>query len=174
MLIERDEWIKRQDKIESYRNQKQGIIDDLRVCISYTPNRDNDLLCFMEQYLKADPKNRPRLLEQIKVCINGKEYENPFLAYNYYDDKDIKELDNILDEFIDKLKILSRISNGSDKEIEKIIADTIFKINVLHDKCFGELIDSWRNERLVEFIVTTSKYVGYQNAIDIIKVKKLW
>lgn len=49
------------DKIESFRNQKQGIIDDLIVCISYTPNRDNDLLCFMEQYLKADPKNRPRL-----------------------------------------------------------------------------------------------------------------
>lgn len=162
------------EKIESFRNQKQGIIDDLRVCISYTPNRDNDLLSFMEQYLKAEPKNRPRLLRQIKACINGKEYENPFLAYNYYNEKDIKELDSILDEFIDKLKIFSKIPNKSVKDMDKIILDTIFKINELHDKCFGELIDSWRNERLVEFIVTSAKYAGYQNAIDIIKAKKLW
>lgn len=162
------------NKIESFRNQKQGIIDDLRVCISYTPNRDNDLLCFMEQYLKADPKIRPRLLEEIKHCINGEEYENPFLAYNYYNEKDIKELDNVLDEFIDKLKNSRKASNGSDKEIENVIADTIFKINELHDKCYGELIDSWRNKRFIEFIVTSAKYAGYENAMDIINEKKLW
>ena len=162
------------DKIESYRNQKQGIIDDLSVCISYTPNQDNDLFCFMEQYLKVEPKSRPRLLEQIKACINGKEYDNPFLAYNYYDEKDIKKLDNILDEFIDKLKIISKRSDGLYKETESVIEDTIFKTNELHDKCSGELIDAWRNERLIEFIVTSAKYAGYQDAIDIIKTKKLW
>ncbi len=69
--MDKDQWFKRQEKIESYRKEKQGIIEDLRVCISYTPDRDNDLLCFMEQYLKAEKKNRPRLLEQIKCCING-------------------------------------------------------------------------------------------------------
>ena len=144
-------------KIESYRDQKQGIIDDLRACISYTPNKDNDLLCFMEQYLKAEIRSRPRLLEQIIACIHGNEYENPFLAYNYYGEKDIKELDSILDEFIDKLKSFSKISNGSDKVVEKVISDIIFKINELHDKCYGQLIDTWRNERLVEFIVTSAK-----------------
>ncbi|WP_072977218.1 hypothetical protein [Tissierella praeacuta] len=61
-----------------------------------------------------------------------------------------------------------------DKEIEKIIADTIFKINELHDKCLGELIDSWRDEKLADLIVLASKYRGYENAIDIIKRKKLW
>ena len=79
MIIEKDKWLKRQEKIESYRKGKQGIMDDLRVCISYTPDRDNDLLCFMEQYLKAEKKNRPRLLDQIKYCINGEEYKIHFL-----------------------------------------------------------------------------------------------
>ncbi len=74
MIIEKEQWFKRKEKIESYRKEKQGIMDDLRVCISYTPDRDNDLLCFMEQYLKAEKQNRPRLLEQIKYCINGEEY----------------------------------------------------------------------------------------------------
>jgi hypothetical protein len=41
------------NKIEAYREQRQIIIDDLRVCIGYTPDRDNGLLSFMEQYLKA-------------------------------------------------------------------------------------------------------------------------
>lgn len=162
------------DKIESLRNQKQSIIDDLRVCISYTPNRDNDLLCFMEQYLKSDAKNRPRLLKQIKACINGKEYENPFSAYNHYDEKDIRKLDNILDEFIDKVRVISKISNDLDWEVEEILVDIIFKINELHDKCYGELVDSWRSIRLIELIASSAKGVGYENAIDIINKKRLW
>ena len=53
-------------KLEFLRIQKEEIIDDLKVCISYTPNRDNDLLCFMEQYLKADTEKRTNLLKEIK------------------------------------------------------------------------------------------------------------
>lgn len=161
-------------KLEFLRIQKEEIIDDLKVCISYTPNRDNDLLCFMEQYLKADTEKRTNLLKEIKKCINGEEYENPFLNYYYYNEKDIGELDFILENFIDNISNLNNINNYLDKEIEKIIADTIFKINELHDKCLGELIDSWRDEKLADLIVLASKYRGYENAIDIIKRKKLW
>lgn len=169
-MIEKVDWIKVQNKIESYRNQKQGIIDDLRVCISYTPNRDNDLLCFMEQYLKAEIKNRPRLLEQIKSCINGEEYENPFLEYNRYNEKHIKELDHILDDYIEELKNSNRVF----EVIESIVSNTIFKINELHDRCYGQLIDSWRGKRVIEYIVISTKYTGYQDAEDIIEEKKLW
>ncbi|WIV13587.1 hypothetical protein [Proteiniborus sp. MB09-C3] len=170
MAIESAEWVKKQEKIESYRDQKQGIIDDLRVCISYTPNRDNDLLCFMEQYLKAEIKNRPRLLEQIKYCINGEQYENPFLAYNHYDERHIEEFDHIFNEYIDRLKL----SGGESTQVSRVIESTILKINELHDICRGQLIDSWRNERLTEYIVTVSQYAGLQNAKDIIEAKKLW
>jgi len=170
VIIDKDQWLKRQDKIESYREQKQGIVDDLRVCISYTPNRDNDLLCFMEQYLKAETKNRPRLLEQIKHCINGEQYENPFLAYNHYDEGHIEEFDHILNEYINKLKL----SGGESTQASRIIESTILKINELHDICRGQLIDSWRNERLTEYIVTASRYAGFQNAEDIIEAKKQW
>jgi len=170
MIIEKDKWLKRQEKIESYREQKQGIIDDLRVCISYTPNRGNDLLCFMEQYLKAEKKNQPRLLKQIKYCINGEEYENPFLAYNHYDERHIEEFDCILNEYIDWLKL----SDGDSTKIYRIIESTILKIDELHDICHGQLIDAWRNERLTEYIITVSQYAGFQNAKDIIETKKQW
>lgn len=170
MTIESAEWVKKQEKIESYREQKQGIIDDLRVCISYTPNRDNDLLCFMEQYLKAETKNRPRLLEQIKHCINGEEYENPFLSYNHYDERHIEEFDHILNEYIDKLNL----SGGESTQVSRVIESTILKINEIYDICRGQLIDSWRNERLTEYIVTASRYAGFQNAEDIIEAKKQW
>ena len=159
------------EKIESLRIQKEGVIDDLKVCISYIPNRENDLLCFMEQYLKADIKDRPRLLEGIKKCIDGERYENPFLNYYCYDIEDIEELDFILEQFIDKI---SNLNINLDGQIEKIIAETIFKINELHDKCLGELIDSWRDERLTNLIDSACKCKGYENAIDIIQRKKLW
>jgi len=170
VIIENAEWLKKQNKVESYRGQKQGIIDDLRVCIRYTPNRDNDLLCFMEQYLKAEKKNRAKLLEQIKYCINGEEYENPFLAYNHYDERNIEEFDHILNEYIDQLKL----SGGESTQVSRIIESTILKINKLHDICRGQLIDSWRSERLTEYIVTASRYAGFQNAEDIIEEKKQW
>ena len=48
------------------------------------------------------------------------------------------------------------------------------RINELHDICRGQLIDSWRNERLTEYIVTVSRYAGFQNAEDIIEAKKQW
>jgi hypothetical protein len=170
VAIEITEWLKRKNKIESYREQKQGIIDDLRVCITYTPNRDNDLLCFMEQYLKAEIKDRLRLLEQIKYCINGEEYENPFLAYNHYDERHIEELDRILNEYIDQLKL----SDGDYTKVSISIENTISKINKLHNTCHGQLIDAWRNERLTEYIITVSQYAGLQNSKDIIPTKKQW
>lgn len=162
------------DKIESFRNQKQGIIDDLRVCISYTPNRDNDLLCLMEQYLKAEERNRRKILKEIEKCINGQKYENPFLVYNHYDEQDIRKLDNILDEFIDKVRVISKVSNDLDQGVAEILVDTIFKINELHNKCYGELVDFWRSIRLIELIASSVKGVGYENAIDIINKKRLW
>ena len=159
------------ENVESLKIQKEGIIDDLKVCISYIPNRENDLLCFMEQYLKADIKERPGLLEEIRKCIDGGRYANPFLNYYCYDMEDIEELDLILEDFIDKIRNLDISLDG---QIEKIIAETIFKINELHDKCLGELIDPWRDERLINLIDSACKYRGYENAIDIIQRKKLW
>src|SRR5699024_1713617 len=107
------------------------------------------------------------LMEQIKHCINGEEYENPFLLYNHYDERHIEEFDHILNKYIDKL----RLSGGVTDEVGRVIENTILKINELHDICRGQLIDSWRNERLTEYIVTASRFAGFQNAEDIIEEK---
>ena len=124
----------------------------------------------MEQYLKAEKRNRPRLLEQIKYCINGEEYENPFLAYNRYGEGHIDEFDSILNEYIENLKL----SDGDPTKIALSIERAILKINELHDLCHGQLIDTWRDERLTEYIITVSQYAGFKNAKDIIETKKEW
>ena len=59
-------------------------------------------------------------------------------------------------------------------QVSRVIESTILKINELYDICRGQLIDSWRNERLTEYMVTASKYAGFQNAEDIIEAKKQW
>lgn len=56
------------------------ILDDLGVCLCYTPNRENDLLCFMEQYLKGNSDNRPWILGELRACMDGAKYANPYLA----------------------------------------------------------------------------------------------
>ena len=81
MTKEKLGWLKRSNEIESYRERKQDIIEDLKLCISYTPNRENDLLAIMEQYIKAEVVERNKILGQLKCCINDEEYENPYALY---------------------------------------------------------------------------------------------
>jgi len=43
-----------QKKLEEHRKKKEEIIADMKTCITYTPDQENDLLCLMEQYLKTE------------------------------------------------------------------------------------------------------------------------
>ncbi|NLK37785.1 MAG: hypothetical protein GX299_06855 [Epulopiscium sp.] len=149
-----------------YKNLLTVIIDDLRVCISYTPNQDNDLLCFMEQYIKAESHARPSILNEIRNCMDGKDYKNPFIAYQYYDNGEIEALENILKVYI------CDMHSGENKE--KVLANTIVSVNELQEKSYGHLIDNWRNDHLTEFLVLVAKEVSYSSALAVIESKKLW
>lgn len=170
MTKEKLEWLKSSNEIESYRERKQDIIDDLKLCISYTPNRENDLLAIMEQYIKAEVVERDKILEQLKCCINDEEYENPYALYYSYSHEDIEELDSVLNDYIDSLKIYY----GDTRQLEVVIKNTITKINELHEKCYGELIDHWRSQRLIDLLITTANLAGFKIVESLIHASKLW
>lgn len=149
-----------------YEELLKVIINDLKVCISYTKNQDNDLLCFMEQYLKAEKEKRPELLLEIRNCMDGKEYKNPFLAYQNYNQKDIEKLEAILRSYIKDMHVII--------PKDDVLINTVDSINKLHEKSFGRLIDGWRNERLIEFLVLVAKDVSFNSAFDLINENKLW
>ena len=42
------------DRLQSQKENKAGILEDMLSFIRYTPNREADILAFMEKYQKAD------------------------------------------------------------------------------------------------------------------------
>lgn len=40
-------------ELEKHQKIIQEITEDMKTCITYFPNKDSDLLCFMERYLKV-------------------------------------------------------------------------------------------------------------------------
>lgn len=142
------------------------ILDDLRVCLTYTPNRENDLLCFMEQYLKGNGNDRPRILEQLRACMDGKEYQNSYLAYQHYGIKEIKQLEQYLRGYVEDMKTFE------DKEL--VLQNLITAINEMQDKCLGQLLDNWRRDHLIQFLVLVARECSCNTALAIIDRENRW
>ena len=157
-------------KLDKHREGIQDITEDMKTCITYIPNKDNDLLCFMERYLKAEKEKRPGLLKQIKRCINGQEYENPFLAYYCYSQDDIDEFNDILNKFINSIKN----NLGNEFAIKASIQSMVVKISKLNARCKGELIDTWRREKLIDFIEKSGNIIGFNNLKSIVNEYRTW
>ena len=61
------------NRLQQQKENKSGLLEDMLSFIRYTPNREADLLAFMEKYQKADCDERPAILEQLLCCLDGKE-----------------------------------------------------------------------------------------------------
>ncbi|WP_313527780.1 hypothetical protein [Anaerotignum sp.] len=142
------------------------ILDDLRVCLAYTPNRENDLLCFMEQYLKGNGNDRPRILEQLRACMDGEEYHNPYLAYQHYGIEEIKQLEQHLRGYEEDMK------TSEDKEL--VLRNLIIAINEMQEKCLGQLLDNWRRDHLTQFLVLVAKECSCDTALAVIDRENRW
>ena len=71
------------DRLQSQKENKAGILEDMLSFIRYTPNREADILAFMEKYQKADHEERPAILGHLRCCMDGKEYPNPYACLLY-------------------------------------------------------------------------------------------
>lgn len=142
------------------------ILDDLGVCLRYTPNRENDLLCFMEQYLKGNSENRPCILQELRACMDGGEYANPYLAYQHYGEQEVRLLEQLLCDYARDMKICA------DKEL--VLTNLITAVNELQDKCCGQLLDNWRRDHLTQLVVSVAKEVAFPSALSLIDSNSRW
>ncbi|WP_312354590.1 hypothetical protein [Aminipila sp.] len=69
---------KTMEKLQQQKENKTGILEDMLSFIRYTPNRETDILAFMEKYQKAEYEQRPAILEDLRSCMDGKEYPKPY------------------------------------------------------------------------------------------------
>ena len=158
------------DRLESQKEEKSVILEDMLSFIRYTPNREADILAFMEKYQKSDNEERPTILEHLRCCMDGKEYPNPY-AYSYhYTQEDVSEVGEILDEYIDCLISV----NGNPDTISKCVRDTVLKINELNDACKGCLVDTWRREKLCNFINSAASNAGLSQEKDVTLEHRMW
>lgn len=122
---------------ENFREKKRIVIDDMRAAISYTPNREADLLAFMCQYIKEDARRRPVILEHLRRCMGGEPYPNPYIGQSGYTLEDVERCDALLEEYLNALPASASQAQDVLNRIERLNAD-----------CSYSLLDDWRRERL--------------------------
>jgi len=129
--------------IESLRDKKAVIIDDLFRALDCKPDRDTDLLAMMKKYIAAEPKDRPPLLSQIRACMDGEPYQAPYLLP--YFKEDVFFCNTLLERFI----FAMTINPDAGKRHRQIVLDQLEGLNVARG--YG-LLDDWRREHITEFL----------------------
>lgn len=156
--------------LQNHREKKNGILDDMRLCVSYQPNRDNDLLAWMEQYLKANAESRPSILEHLQSCMDGKPYPNPYQTSYAYTEHHVVLCGKILDRYIDRL-----LGCGSDEnEIASGLRQAVSELNILNEQCADGLVDTWRRERLCGFLNDGAALAGLAVKGDMTLPHRKW
>ena len=161
---------KNMEKLQNQRETKTGLLADMLPFIRYTPNREADIFAFLEQYQKAEHEERPSILENLRYCMDGKEYPNPYAGSYHYTPEDVSLMGNILDEYIDDL--IS--AEGDPAAISECVRDTVLKINALNEECGRHLIDTWRRERLCSFINSAAETAGLMQEEDLTLQHRMW
>lgn len=150
--------------------KKDEIITDMKACITYVPEQENDLLCFMERYLKAETEERPKLLEQLRKCIDGEVYDNPFEAYYCYSVDDIERFDQILSIFLNQSKGLC----NKQLELETAVQKLTQQLNHLNTSCRNELIDTYRREKLMYLLEEAGKLLRFEGIKGTVNEHRTW
>lgn len=127
------------------RQKKQVILDDMMAAIRYTPNREADLLTFMRLYIKEDPEHRAVLLKNLRACMDGEPYPNPYAGQFGYTQEHVNRCGQVLEQFMSAVR-----ENGPEASL--LAEAVIDRLERLDASCGGGLIDDWRGEKLRQLI----------------------
>lgn len=159
-----------QRNLAELKKKKDEIIADMKACITYAPDQVNDLLCLMERYIKAETEERQRLIGQIRRCMDGEIYDNPFEAYYCYSIDDIERFDQILSSFINQSKGLGYRQLELETEVQQVVN----QLNHLNASCRDELIDSYRREKLISLFEDVGKLLKIEGIKGTINDHRTW
>jgi len=158
------------DKIEKIQESRERLLNDLYASVRYTPDPQTDLVAMMAQYIKEEPENRPPLLEHIRHCMDGEPYPNPYADPFSYSEREVDQCGKILDDYAAAMEAC----DGSAEEIKRLTGEVTGKINRLNEACGGGLIDTWRRDRLCEFINGTAELAGAKPGQDMTYGQRMW
>lgn len=119
---------------------RDALIEDMKNSITYVPNFESDIEAMMINYLHENAKARPKILDEMKKCISGENYENPY-SFEYTMDN-IKKIEYVINEFIEQANKCEE--PGQIKKIQTAFIERTEKIN---DKTDG-MLDNWRRKML--------------------------
>ena len=159
-----------QSNLVELRKKKDDIIADMKACITYKADPVNDLLCLMEQYIKAETEERQRLIGQIRRCMDGEIYDNPFEVYYCYSIDDVERFDQILSSFINQSKGLGY----KQLELETEVQHVVKQLNHLNASCRDELIDAYRREKLISLFEEVGKLLKIDGIKGTINNHRTW
>lgn len=162
--------MKDQIELSELIKKKDDIISDMKACITYIQDQESDLLCLMERYLKAEKEERTRLLDQIRKCMNGESYNNPFEAYYCYSVDDIERIDQILSSFLNQSKGLCYKPLNLELTVQKVVK----QINHLNSSCRDELIDAYRREKLMSLFEEAGKFLNFVGIKGTVNEHRTW
>lgn len=155
---------------QKQKENKADILEDMLSCITYTPNRESDILAFMEQYQKAERERRPSILKHLRSCMDSCNYPNPYAGSYHYTAEDVSACEKILDDYIKNLAG----ADGDPAAVSECVRDAVSQINDLNEKCDGCLIDTWRRERLCGFINSAAESAGLVQKSDLTLQHRMW
>ncbi|OLN30096.1 hypothetical protein DSOL_3228 [Desulfosporosinus metallidurans] len=126
------------EQLEQYREKKQPLLDDMLRFITFQPNREQDIMSMMQNYLNAEPTDRPKILESLMQCVRDEDYPDPHLGSYPYTEADVVECGRILDSYIDRL--IACREAGSTEKIPRCMEQVTKEINISFMKKQGSIL----------------------------------
>ncbi len=158
------------DKIKKIQDSKERLLNDLYASVHYTPDPQTDLVALMAKYIKEEPENRSELLTHIRHCMDGEPYPNPYEGQFCFSAEDVDQCGKILDDYAAAMEAC----DGSPEEIQRLAGEVTNEINRLNETCRNGMIDTWRRDRLCEFINGTAEIAGAKPGLDMTYGQRMW
>lgn len=158
------------DLKEQFQSRKKELLDDLRKFITFVPDREQDLMTMMRQYLNAEPGSREPILQNLLRCANGEAYPDPRAGSRHYTESDVQALGAVIDRYLEQLPACE----GDADKIQACVNGAVREINALNQRSELYLIDTWRREELCAILNGAAELAGATAQEDMTHEQRMW
>ena len=158
------------DLKEQFQSRKKALLADLRKFIAFVPNREQDLMDMMRQYLNAEPSGREAILQNLLRCANGEPYPDPRAGSHHYTESDVQAMGAVIDRYLEQLPACE----GDSDKIQACVDGAVREINALNQRSELYLIDTFRREELCAILNGAAELAGAPAQEDMTYEQRMW
>ena len=115
--------------------------------------RDRDLPALLWRWQRAAPEERPRRLEDLRACIDGRPYPDPYQESRGYTEADVDRCADLLEDFLAGLR--AEPAGAAERSRRLLEA-----LEALDRDRGGALLDNWRRQRLARLLQNAAALAG--------------